>query len=82
MRDKRETEALKQLAPECPRKHICLEDTTAVNGKVDYCVNEKVLFVKQEKECYCPYLKSFGYSHYCSCPVRMQLYLEAEKSVS
>lgn len=68
--------ALKLLAANCPHNHICLENPDAVLCKIDYCVNEKVLFVKPQDESFCPYKNHFGHSHFCTCPVRLHLYLE------
>ncbi|MDA3907056.1 MAG: hypothetical protein PF484_13370 [Bacteroidales bacterium] len=72
----------KSLATKCQRNHICLEDTSKVLCKTDYCVNNEVLFVKHEGFNGCPYLHSFGYSHFCSCPLRMQIDIESRKTAN
>ena len=82
MLDKTNKDSLKLLTPKCPRNHICLEQTDAILGKIDYCVNGKVLFVKSQSENFCPYKYDFGYSHFCTCPLRMQIYLESKKHLN
>ncbi len=69
----------KLLASNCQRNHVCLEYPDDVLCEVDYCVNNQVLFVKSKEVIGCTYLYSFGYSHFCSCPVRMLIYKETKK---
>jgi hypothetical protein len=70
----------KSLAHKCNSDHICLKHPEKVKCEVDYCVNNEVLFVKSDGTNACPYLHSFGYSHFCSCPLRMQIYIESKKT--
>ena len=70
-----------KLAPKCERNHICLENQDAVLCNVDYCVNNKVLFVKNKGINFnCPYINNFGYSHFCTCPIRMLIYQALKKN--
>jgi len=77
MLDRTNADTLKSLAPKCQRDHVCLENSDAVLCKIDYCINEKVLFVKTNNESYCPYRNDFGHSYFCTCPVRMKIYQES-----
>ena len=70
----------KALARKCPRAHICIDQADAVLCAIDYCVNNKVLFVKKDDDNFCPYRNNFGYSHFCTCPVRLQIYLDTKKN--
>jgi hypothetical protein len=79
---KKEIEAIKLLASEYMRNHMCLEEPSAILGKVDYCVNEKVLFIKPQDENSYPYRNNFGYSHFCTCPIRMQIHLESKNGLN
>lgn len=77
MLSKTNVDALKLLAPKCPRNHICIEEPENVLGEVTSCVNNKVLFVKHKKGSFCTYKNSFGHSVFCTCPVRMKIYQES-----
>ena len=78
MFDKKNTEDFKLLAPKCPRNYVCLKQANGVLCNINYCVNDKVLFVKPVDDSFCPYINAFGYSHFCTCTIRMQIYLESK----
>lgn len=68
------------IAPKCKNNYACITGDKNALGKVDYNVSDKVLFVNPEENNFCPYLHSYGHSHYCACPLRMKEYLESEKN--
>jgi hypothetical protein len=60
-------------AVNCDQNYACLKNSGSNCCKTDFCVNDKILFIKDLKR-ECSYSKSFGYSYICNCPVRMEIF--------
>ncbi len=65
----------------CPYDFICLNDAKKlVCGEntlmcaPDKVINEQYLFIKSAGTNDCPYKMSFGFSHICHCPVRLEIF--------
>ncbi len=58
----------------CNENFACLEGENKCLCSADQMINGKLLFVKLEKDSICDYRTSFGYSHFCNCPVRMEIF--------
>jgi hypothetical protein len=58
----------------CTKKLSCLAGDRDDLCKVEFCVEEKIHFIKCLDKQPCNYRIPFGYSHVCICPVRKELY--------
>jgi hypothetical protein len=60
--------------------HRCRCDFSCLKGdkecfcQVDSLVSDKLLFIKDEKHNVCDYMTSFGYSYFCNCPTRKEIF--------
>lgn len=58
----------------------CIDDYSCLSGngkclcQIDYVVEDELFFVKPERKKICNYMISFGFSYYCSCPARQEIY--------
>lgn len=68
-----ETDILNQTG-ECSGDFSCLDNDKTCLCEVDEIINNKLLFIKPAKITFCHYKISFGYSYFCSCPTRNELY--------
>jgi hypothetical protein len=59
---------------ECMWDFSCLDNDKSCLCEVDELINNKLLFIKTTKMNACNYMISFGYSYYCNCPTRNELY--------
>lgn len=67
-------ETLKQ-ASECPKNHSCLSNRGNGRCRVHYSMEGvPFLMIKKPLQENCPYSFDFGDSHFCTCPVRFELY--------
>ena len=57
----------------CTKSFACLNDINTY-CKVESCVNNQVLFVENHKNDLCYYRRTFGNSHFCTCPTRIEIY--------
>ncbi len=57
----------------------CNDNFSCLNGdknclcEVDSSIDNKILFIKSNNKT-CSYKASFGYSYYCHCPTRKEIY--------
>lgn len=58
----------------CRKNNSCLKGELKHCCKIISCINNEVHFVEPADEKYCEYQKMFGYSCYCNCPVRKEIY--------
>jgi hypothetical protein len=71
-------------AHKCTRDHICLSGNGGLYCKVTYYMvgsnkNDKAALIECPKDQGCPYCQSFGNTHICQCPVRMELFKRYSK---
>jgi hypothetical protein len=59
---------------ECEDNFSCLDDDKTCLCEATEMINNKLLFIKPVKNNSCNYMESFGYSYYCNCPTRNELY--------
>ena len=64
----------KNATTQCGRNFACLQDDGRPRCQMAECVNHAVYFVACLSDSGCPYAKSFGRGHLCSCPVRKDLF--------
>ncbi len=58
----------------CRKRFSCLQNDGEEICRVKQCVDDKVMFIECDNDFYCSYLKSFGESKYCNCPVRKEIF--------
>jgi hypothetical protein len=58
----------------CKRKSSCINDELNQICKVTDCINGVVHFVKPVQGRNCEYQQLFGYSCFCSCPLRKEIF--------
>jgi hypothetical protein len=58
----------------CNENFACIEGEKKCLCNVDHMINGKLLFVNIVNNSICDYRTSFGYSHFCNCPVRMEIF--------
>ena len=58
----------------CNENFACLEGENKCLCKVDHMLEGKLLFVKSMNDCIRDYRTSFGYSNFCNCPVRKEIF--------
>ncbi len=58
----------------CDKGMQCVHGVKEPLCKVDYCVMEKVFFVKCLNNKRCSYKISFGNSLMCTCPIRKEIF--------
>lgn len=58
----------------CEKNFNCLKSDKHICCKVENCVNNKVHFINCADNKYCSYKKSFGYSFFCTCMVRKEIF--------
>jgi len=61
-------------ANKCKKDHSCLSGDATSLCKIEFCIEDKVHFIKCIDENPCNYRIPFGYSYVCTCPVRKELY--------
>ena len=57
----------------CTKDFDCIK-TNNICCKVESCVNNQVHFVENHKNDFCNYRRTFGNSHFCTCPTRIEIY--------
>lgn len=74
---------MKALAAKCPCNVSCLETGKCVDRdmcEIERAVGGNILFLKDDGYTFsCPYKVAFGFSHFCSCPVRAILYRDEKR---
>ena len=63
----------------CEKGFSCLSDNLEPACKVEYCVSNSVYFVKCLNTANCSYKVSFGDGHFCTCPIRKEIYDKYKK---
>ena len=58
----------------CLRDFACLKEGGAPLCQVEHRINGEIHFVKCPSGSACHYRQPFGFGHYCTCPVRKELY--------
>jgi len=61
----------------CPRDHVCLTGKDGLYCKVTDLMkgsSDEAILVDCRKGIVCPYLKAFGKTHVCGCPVRREIH--------
>ena len=58
----------------CEKEFSCLSGDSECLCKVEYCVDDSVLFVGGRVNSTCRYQMSFGDRIICSCPIRKEIY--------
>lgn len=58
----------------CGNNFSCLNGAENCLCEVDHMVDGKLLFIKPRNKINCDYKTSFGYSYYCNCPTRKEIY--------
>ena len=70
-------ESIAKRAFLCPRDQVCLTGKGGLYCRVEVLMrgtDEEVPLVDCLKEVKCPYLKSFGSTFICGCPVRREIF--------
>ena len=67
-------EEIKQKSDRCRDGFSCLKGENNCLCEVESFINNKLLFIKPDKGGVCEYKTSFGYSYYCACPTRKELF--------
>jgi hypothetical protein len=74
---------MRALATKCLSKASCLETGKCVDRdmcQIERAVGGNILFLKDDGFTFsCPYKVAFGFSHFCSCPVRAILFKEEKR---
>ena len=68
------SDEIKKLATKCENSIACTIQEKKELCKVESCVDNEVFFVKCLHEPFCPYKQTFGYSFFCTCPVRQEIF--------
>ena len=63
-----------QQTTRCQKNFDCLSNEEHIYCEVEYCVNDKVHFIRCNSEEQCEYKVAFGNSFICTCPVRKEIY--------
>ena len=58
----------------CEKGFSCLTKDGYYLCSVDNCVLDTIYFIKCMSDNPCSYKDRFGFGHFCSCPVRKELY--------
>ena len=58
----------------CKIGFSCLNGTQECFCLADSLISDKLLFIKSEKINVCDYMTSFGYSYFCNCPTRKEIF--------
>ena len=64
----------------CTKSFACLNDINTY-CKVESCVKNLVHFVENNKNDFCNYRRTFGNSHFCTCPTRIEIYRKSGRQV-
>lgn len=75
-------EEMRALAVKCPYGVTCIETGKCAERNmcsIERSVGENILFIKDDGTAFsCPYKVGFGFSHFCSCPVRGRLHRDQQ----
>lgn len=63
---------------QCRDNYSCLNDEGTCLCEAESHFDKSILFIKSPKML-CNYYMSFGHSHICKCPVRMEIYYRYNK---
>ena len=58
----------------CKTGFSCLNGNQECMCQADSLISDKLLFIKSEKINVCDYMTSFGYSYFCNCPTRKEIF--------
>ncbi|MBI5539071.1 MAG: hypothetical protein HY951_03365 [Bacteroidia bacterium] len=58
----------------CIREYPCFNSESHHCCKVVRCIDGAVHFVEPVERTHCFNMQSFGYSYFCSCPVRKEIF--------
>ena len=59
---------------QCETKFSCLTGDRKNMCAVEDCVNKEVYFIKYPNNGRCAYKCTFGENHFCTCPIRKELF--------
>ena len=59
---------------DCMNSFACLSNPRQIQCEVESQINDALIFVKCQKNCFCPYKMAFGNFFTCNCPTRMEIY--------
>jgi hypothetical protein len=65
---------VRNRADRCAWHQQCLQGQQEIRCRITDCVGDKVFFTAGSAVPTCKYCHTFGYSCYCSCPLRQELY--------
>ena len=63
---------------QCSKYFECLFNNAEGACRVEECIDGDVLFVEYPDKRHCSYMRPFGKSHYCTCPIRREIYINHE----
>jgi hypothetical protein len=69
-----------ELEPNILNQTECKDNFSCLNGdknclcEVEHMIDGKLLFIKSVNNKVCYYKTSFGYSFFCNCPARKEIY--------
>jgi len=63
----------------CEKNFACLTNPNHVLCKINYNVNALVYFIDSIDRLPCPYKNSFGFTSFCTCPVRIEIFKKYRK---
>ncbi|MCX9011739.1 MAG: hypothetical protein OIN66_11535 [Candidatus Methanoperedens sp.] len=58
----------------CKKNFSCLSGEISTLCKVEFCIEDKIHFIRCVTTMPCSYKIPFGYSYVCICPVRKELH--------
>lgn len=64
----------RQAMTKCAKRLSCLADDVKDLCPVESCVDKKLYFVKCLNNLACAFQRRFGAGHYCTCPVRKEIF--------
>jgi hypothetical protein len=68
------SEESRRATTKCVKGMSCLAAVAADLCAVESCVDRKIYFVRCLHENKCAFKQSFGNWHYCTCPVRKEIF--------
>jgi hypothetical protein len=72
------SDAARAATTQCKNDFCCLKGKIENLCPVENCIGGEVHFIKCQKTGGCSYCCSFGYEHFCACPVRKEIFNKYE----
>ena len=63
-----------RLTRDCSTDFACLNSKSKPVCKIEHCVDGEVHFIACNGKQHCRYARHFGFSFFCSCPTRKELF--------